>query len=225
MHLLGSTGEALPDAVGEGDLVQLPGAGVAGRGGQVVDHVPGRPGDHLRHLRVLLPGEEGPGAGGRVHQEELAGPVPQRGSGQDRQEPGDNRVIFWIELKGSSPAIPRGRVEDGLELVVHPTVPLWHDEDLPAGAGCVLEGAQRHCGQVLHAVHPVDGDGVVVGPGDGGEMGVGALQARRRRQGVLADRALRGPNLRAKIDLDQMCMTILCSNGRRVLSWRPPEPP
>ena len=107
-------------------------------------------------------------------------------------------------------------MEDRLELVVHPTVPLWHDQDLPAGALSVLKWTQRHCGKVLYAVHPVDGDGVVVGPGDRSEVGVGALQARWRGQGVLEDWTLRGPNLHGEKDIEQIYMKILISNGEKL---------
>ena len=63
-------------------------------------------------------------------------------------------------------AVTQRGLEDRLELVIHPTVPLGEHQNLPALTGRVMKWAKCHCGEILHPVHPVDCDCAVVGPGD-----------------------------------------------------------
>ena len=79
-------------------------------------------------------------------------------------------------------------LEDRLELVIHPTVPLGEHQNLPAPTGRVVERAECHCREILHPVHPVDGNCVVVCPGDGGEVGRRAMQTGGRGEWILDQR-------------------------------------
>ena len=63
-------------------------------------------------------------------------------------------------------AIAPRRLKDRLELVIDPTISLREHQNLSALAGLVLQRAECHRGEILHPVHPVDGNCVVVGPSD-----------------------------------------------------------
>ena len=63
-------------------------------------------------------------------------------------------------------AVTLRRLEDWLELVIHPSVSLGENQDLPALTGRVVQWTECHCGEILHPVHPVDCNSAVVGPGN-----------------------------------------------------------
>ena len=85
-------------------------------------------------------------------------------------------------------AISQWGLEDRFELVIHPTVSLREDENLPALTGWIVEWAECDCRKILHPVHPVDGNCAVVGPGDRGEVGWASMQTWGRRKRILDQR-------------------------------------
>ena len=126
-----------------------------------------------------MPGQKTSAASSGVNKEELPRPITKC-----------CRRKYCQEL-----AITLGRLEDRLELVIDPTVSLGEHKNLPALTGRVVQWTERHCGEILHSVHPVDGDCAVVGPGDRGEVGGRPVQTGGRGEGVLDQR----PRLRAHV--------------------------
>ena len=121
-----------------------------------------------------MPGQKTPATSNGVNKEELTRAITKCCSRKYCQE-------LAVTLR---------RLEDRLELVIHPAVSLREHQNLPALTGRVVEWAERHCGEILHPVHPVDGNCAVVGPGDRGEVSRRAVQTGGRSEGILYQRPL-----------------------------------